>query len=153
AGERARPREPEFSQRREEAEDPVETGTVERTRARPEREVLLDRQTGEDRHRLRRIADAKTRDAARLEALQGRVPKRDAPFRGAPQPHDGAQRRRFAGAVAAEQHGREPRRRVEVDALEDVVAADMGVHALEGERCAHAATFSLIVATMFRNWS
>src|SRR6185437_1626811 len=88
AGERARPREPEFSQRREEAEDPVETGAVERTRARPEREVLLDRQTGEDRHRLRRIADAKTRDAARLEALQGRVSKRDAPLRGAPEAHD-----------------------------------------------------------------
>ena len=46
-------------------------------------------------------------------------------------------RRRLAGAVAAEQHGRQSGRRVEVDALQDVIAADMGVHALKRERGAH----------------
>ena len=37
------------------------------------------------------------------------------------------------------QHGRPSSRRVEVDALQDVIAADMRVHALKRERRAHAA--------------
>ena len=139
ARERARARQPEFLERRKEPEDPLEARVVERPLARAEHEVLLDREIGEHRHRLRRVADAESRDVARRERLERRVPERDAPLRGAPQPHDGAQRRRLAGAVAAEQHRRPAARRVEVDALQDVIAADVGVHALERQAGAHAA--------------
>ena len=49
----------------------------------------------------------------------------------------------LAGAVAAEQHGRAGGGRVEIDALQDVIAADMGVHALQGQGRAHAAASGL----------
>ena len=99
--------------------------------ARAEDEVLLDGKIGEHRHGLRGVADAKTRDVARGQAVQGRWPERDASRRGPPQAHDGAQGGRLSGAVAAEQHGRHARRRLEVDALQDMVAADMRMHAFE----------------------
>ena len=51
----------------------------------------------------------------------------------APQAHDGAQRRRLAGAVAAEQHRHLARRHDEVDAVQDVVRADVRVHAAQRE--------------------
>ena len=51
----------------------------------------------------------------------------------------GAQARRLAGAVAAEQHCRPAGGRDEIDALQDVVAADVGVHALQRQALAHAA--------------
>ena len=51
-----------------------------------------------------------------------------------PQPHDGAQGRGLAGAVAAEQHGQPPAPHGEIDAVQDVIAADMGVDAGEAQQ-------------------
>ena len=67
--------------------------------------------------------------------------ERDPALRRAPQAHDRAQRRRLAGAVAAEQHRHLARRHLEVDAVQDVVRADVRVHAGEQSSsgvCAHA---------------
>ena len=64
---------------------------------------------------------ARTADAPPVEG--------DPALRRRPQAHDRAQRRRLAGAVAAEEHRHLPCRHLEVDAVEDVVRADVRVHA------------------------
>ena len=76
--------------------------------------------------------------ALRLDALAA---ERDLAGGGLPQAHDGAQRRGLAGAVAAEQHGGLALGHGKVDAVQDVIAPDMGVHAGEGEKVGHAALF------------
>ena len=55
----------------------------------------------------------------------------DAAGGGLPQAHDGAQRRRLAGAVAAEQHRQLARGDREVHAVKDMIRTDMRVHAGE----------------------
>ena len=57
--------------------------------------------------------------------------------RGRPQAHDGAQGRRLAGAVAAEQHRHLAGRHLEVDAVQDVIRADVRVHAGELQQRGH----------------
>ena len=73
-----------------------------------------------------------------LDALSA---ERDLARRGRPQAHDGAQRRGLAGAVAAEQHRGLALGHAEVDAMQDVIAPDMGMHAGERQQIAHAALF------------
>jgi hypothetical protein len=46
-----------------------------------------------------------------------------------------------AGAVAAKQHGGLALGHAEIDAVQDVIPPDMGVHAGEGEKVGHAALF------------
>src|SRR6185369_11607519 len=150
--------EPELLQRREEPEQPVEPRRVElleaARRARREQHVLGDREVAEDAHVLRDVGDAEVGDRRRHElrlrrALRRRRSRRrigacgggaadlaavedDASRRRRPQSHDRSERRRLAGAVAAEEHRHLARRHVEVDAVQDVVRADVRVHA--GER-------------------
>ena len=68
ARQRARARQPEFLQRREEAENPFEPGVVERPVARGEHEIFLDAEIGKHRHRLRHIGDAGARDGGGVAA-------------------------------------------------------------------------------------
>src|SRR3546814_19428530 len=55
-------------------------------------------------------------------------------LRGLPQAHDGAQGRGLAGTVAAEQHGELAARHGEIHAMQDMVTAAMGMHALEAQQ-------------------
>ena len=67
----------------------------------------------------------------------------DAAARGLPQAHDGAQRGGLAGAVAAQEHRQLPARHLEIDAVQDVVGADVGMHAFQLQQRAgvvHAAS-------------
>ncbi|MEY9739300.1 hypothetical protein ABH985_007089 [Bradyrhizobium ottawaense] len=124
-----RPRQPEPAQRREETKNPVELGVVERAVARRQHQVFLHGEIGEYRHALRHVADAEPCDVRRRAALDAIAGEADLAAGRLPQSHDGAQRRGLAGAVAPEQHRGLPLRDREVDALEDVIAADMGVDA------------------------
>ena len=139
AGQRSGARQPELLQRREEAENPVETRLVHRSLARRKHEVLAHREVGEHRHGLRHIADAGARDVGRGKRLDALAAEADFAARGAPQSHDGAQRRGLAGAVAAEQHRGAAFGHAELDAVQDVIAPDMRLDAREGEKLAHAA--------------
>ncbi len=61
--------------------------------------------------------------------------------RGLPESHDGAQRRGLARAVAAEQNRESAGGNRAIDAVQDVIGPDMGVHAFElQENFAHAET-------------
>ena len=99
-------------QRREEAENPVEPRLVERrrrARRAPGFPAPSDRRTppwSPARSRCR----ARAMSGVAIAARCARPAKRIVPRGGAPQAHDGAQRRGLAGAVAAEQH-RGPRLR------------------------------------------
>src|ERR1019366_7209635 len=136
--------EPELLQRRKEAEQPLEPRRVdllERARAaRRQQHVLAHREVAEDSHVLGHVADAAPRDLG-CRAAKRRPVEGDGALRCVPQAHDRAQRRRLAGAVATEQHHHLARRHLEVDAVQDVVRADVRVHARERQqRRAHAAT-------------
>ena len=71
--------------------------------------------------------------------LDGSPVQRDPPRRGLPQAHDGSQRRGLAGAVAAQQHRGLALGHAEIDALQNVIAPDMGMDAGEREQLGHAA--------------
>ena len=116
---------------------------VERARAAcGEQQVLAHREIAEDAHVLRHVGDAELRDVGRAQlaalAADGSTIEQHLATRCSPQSHDGPQGRRLAGTVAAEQHRHLSRRHLEVDAMQDVVRADVRVHAGElKQRCRH----------------
>ena len=64
--------------------------------------------------------------------------ERDPSGRGAPQAHDGAQGRGLAGAIAAQKHGQLAFGHLQVDAMQNVVLGDVGLHPGQREqRCLH----------------
>ena len=69
----------------------------------------------------------------------------DGAARRRPQAHDGAQRRRLAGAVAAQQHRHLALGHDEVDAVQDVIGADVRVHAAQLEDGGHAAASAALI--------
>ena len=80
------------------------------------------------------------RDRRRVELRDVARPRSSiVPGGGAPQAHDGAQHGGLAGAVAAQQHGQLAARHGEVHALQDVVLADMRVHAGQREEASGTA--------------
>src|ERR1017187_1536717 len=136
---------PEALQRRELAEDQLQTPGVGvfGSSGPPGREekVLAHGEIGEDSHVLGHVRDAAPRDLRRLEGGDVLALEPDRARRDVPQAHDAAQRRRLARAVPAEEHGQLAAGDLEVDAMEDVVRADVRVDALElEERAAHRAT-------------
>ena len=134
AGQMAGRQAPEPLQGRKQREDPVEPRAVDRARPGGEHHVLADGQVAEDGHGFRHVGDAAPRDVGRRAARDVLALEQDAAARCLPEAHDGAQRRRLAGAVAPEQHGDAAPRHGEVHALQDVIGADMGVHAFEAQK-------------------
>jgi hypothetical protein len=112
---------------------------VQRPVARRQHQVFLYRKIGKHRHALRHIADAEPRDIGRRAMLDASAIERDLPGGSLPQAHDGAQRGSLAGAVAAEQHRGLARGHGKVDALQNVIAPNMGVHAGQRQKVGHAA--------------
>src|SRR5664280_1000318 len=145
ARQKARPVLPEALPRRELAKDQIQTPGVDvfRSFGPPGREenVLAHGEVREDPHVLGHVCDPAPRDLRRLEggdvlALEPHRARRDVP-----EAHDAAQRRRLAGAVAPEKDGQLAAGNLEVDAVQDVVRADVGVDAFEQEEGpAHRAT-------------
>ena len=89
-----------------------------------QQQVLFGRQAGEDAALLGAVADAQPRDAVRGHGDRSRCPcTLIEPLRRADQAHDGAQRARAAGAVAAEQR-------------HDLAFVDVEVHAVQHVRFA-----------------
>ncbi len=129
ARERARRQQPEFLERREQPEDPAEPRVVERAIARGQHHVLLDREAAEHAHRFGHVGDAEPGHVGGRQPGDVAALERQPAGRGAPQPHDGAQGRGLAGAIAAEQHGEAACRHREIGALHDMITADMGVDA------------------------
>ena len=134
----SRARQPKLLQRGEEAENPIESRVVERRIAGGKHEILAHREVGEHGHALRHVGETGTRNVGRCIYLDAAAGEADRTGGGAPQSHNRAQRRRLASAVAAEQHRRLTFGHGEVDTLQNVVAADMRVHARESEQRAHA---------------
>src|SRR5512133_2822911 len=133
---------PELLDRRKQAENPVEALRVDLfgapRAARREQHVLAHREVGEDAHVLRHVGDAALGDFRRGPRRNVLAVEPASAWRGPPQSHDAAQRGGLAGAVAAEQHGKFAVRDLEIDAVQDVIGADVGVHAFEAQqRFAH----------------
>jgi hypothetical protein len=95
---------------------------------------FLDGEVGEDAHVLGHVGNAQGGDLRRVQGRDVLVAEAHAALRGMPQAHDGPQRGGLAGAVAPEQHGELALGHGEIDAVEDVVCADMGVDALEAQQ-------------------
>src|ERR1039457_5359118 len=97
---------PEALQRRELAEDQLETPGVDvfGSFGPPGREekVLAHGEIGEDPHVLGHVRDAAPRDLRRREGADVLALEADRTRRDVPEAHDAAQRRRLAGAVASE---------------------------------------------------
>src|SRR5262249_12354003 len=91
----------------------------------PDVEILQYGQVGEDAAPLRHISDAAARHLVRRAARQIDAVELDRAAALRHQAHDGAQRRRLADPVAAEQGGRLAGLHVETDALQDVQFADV----------------------------
>jgi hypothetical protein len=112
-----------------------------------QQDVLLHGQVGEDAHVLRHVGHAHARHVgrrgARAGAANGRAVEADLALRRAPQSHDRAQRGGLAGAVAAQQHGHGCRRHGQIDAVQDVVRADVRVHVLQFQQRLRHAAFSV----------
>jgi hypothetical protein len=102
-----------------------------RGRACSQQQVFLDREVGKDAHVLGHIGDVELGNRRRGQARDVLLAKADAALAGLPQAHDGAQRGGLARAIAAQQHGDLAARHSQVHAVQDVIGADMGVHALE----------------------
>src|SRR3546814_9902420 len=86
---------------------------------------------GEDAHVLGHIGDSALGDVGRRQRGDVAAVEPHVALRGLPQAHDGAQGRGLAGTVATQQHGELATRHGEIDAMQDMVTADMGMHALE----------------------
>ncbi len=121
-------------QRRQETEDPLQSPGIHRRAPRAEKEVLAHRKTGKHRHALGNVGDAGTRDLRRIEGRDVVPVEAKRPAARPVHSHDGLQRRRLAGAVAAEKHRRRGLGDFEVDSLENVVLPDVRVHAGEREQ-------------------
>jgi hypothetical protein len=124
---------PELLQGREEAADPLDPVGVERAIARGQVEVLAHGEFGEHGHAFGDVGDAGARDVGRGQLRDVGAAEADAAAAGAPQAHDGAQRGGLAGAVPAQQHRQAAARHHQVNALQDVVLADMGVDPGQGQ--------------------
>ncbi len=141
AGQEACARQPETPQRREESENPLQPRIVKRSVARRQHQVFLHREIGKHRHALRDITDAEPGDIRGRALLDALAVERYLAGGGLPQAHDGSQRRGLAGAVAAQQHRGLALGHAEIDALQNVIAPDMGMHAGEIKKVGHAALF------------
>src|ERR1019366_957991 len=144
ARQQARPVLPEALQRRKLAEDQLKTPGVDvlGSSGPPGREedVLAHGEVGEDPHVLGHVRDSAPRDLRRLEGADVLALEPDRARRDVPEAHDAAQRRRLAGAVASEKDRQRAAGDLEIDAMEDVVGADVRVDAFElQERAAHRA--------------
>ena len=129
-------------QRREESENPFQPGIVERPVARRQHQVFLHRQVGEHRHAFRHIADAEPGDIRR------RAVSRCAARRARSRPAEACHRPMMVRSVVVLPAPLRPSSIVvwpsataKIDALQDVIAPDMGVHAGEREKLGHAALF------------
>src|SRR5207244_1552295 len=98
-----------------------------------EPEVLLHGQAGEDVAVVRDVADVALHDPVRRERLD-LVAAVDDPPAPADQAEDGADRRRLADTVAAEQRGDAAVGDVEGDSLEDVRLAEVDVQVFDREQ-------------------
>ena len=107
---------------------------------RRQQQVLLDVEAREDAALLRAVGDAQARDAVRRQARSSRRPRTAIePSRRGTMPMIDLQRRRLAGAVAAEQRHHLAGRDVEVDAVQDVRLAVPGVAGRAPRAAARAA--------------
>ncbi len=123
----------------ERGEVPVRRLRVEVLAAVPEAEVLGDGQPEEQAAVLGNVRDAELRARARLHASQVLPLEADRAVHGAHQAGDGAERRRLAGAVRAEQRDDLARRNVDMNVAEHRSAVVAGRQAVELEhRLAHA---------------
>jgi hypothetical protein len=111
----------------------VDVGLAPRA-ARGQHHVLAHAELPEDAHVLGHVGDAALRDIGRGQLRDVLLGERDAAGRGLPQAHDRAQRGGLARAVSAEQQRGLAGRDLEVHAVQDVIRADVRVHAGEGQQ-------------------
>ncbi len=106
----------------------------------PDIEILQHGEIGKDAASLRHVADALARHLVRGAAREVGAVELDGAAAAPHQPHDGAQRRRLADAVASEQRGAFAGADLELHALEDVQLADMDVDVGEPKHGAASST-------------
>ena len=105
-------------------------------------EIFFDRQIRKDAAAFRNIADAEIGDPVRRPVRGGMAENAHRAVARMGQTDQAAQRRRFAGAVAAEQCDDLALPHLQADAVQDVALAVIGVEAFRLEHdAAHAATF------------
>src|SRR5262249_10513337 len=90
-------------------------------------QIVLDREVGEDLAALGHVADTERGDLGGRHAARLPAEDLDAALARRRQPHDAAQRRRLAGAVAAEQRHDLAFADLEADAVQDVALAVIGM--------------------------
>jgi hypothetical protein len=90
-------------------------------------EILHHRQLGEDAAVFRHVAQAKARDLVRRQMVDARTFEGDLALARWHQPHDRLERRRLAGAVAAEQRHDLAGAGFQRNAVENMSAAVVGV--------------------------
>ena len=95
-------------------------------------EIFQHRQIGKNAAALRDIADAPARNLMGRAAREIEAVELDRSAASRRKPHDRAQRRGLADAVAAEQRGALAGLHLEIDALQDVQLADMDVDVVGG---------------------
>ena len=119
---------PEGLHRGKQPENPVEALRLRLAGARREKQVLANREPGENAHVLGHVGDAQLRDIRGLGLRDVAPIHADRSRGGVPQAHDGAQACGLAGAVSAQQHRQAAARHLEVHAMQNVVLGDVGVH-------------------------
>ena len=138
AGERAGPCVAEALEVGKEREDAVEAlarrGVVDEP---GHAQVLVHREGREDALAFRHVADPEAGDGVRGQAMDRPSLEPDRTPAGVKEAHHGAEGRRLAGPVPAEEDSDRVRSHVERDALEDVVLADVGVDVLDLEEGGH----------------
>src|SRR5690606_37511662 len=94
-------------------------------------------------HVLRHIGDTEASDVGGMKSSDVVMTEDDGPFARPPQPHNGPERGRLAGAVAPEKHVNTALRHLQRDAVQDMILPDIGVDIIEPQDgTAHATSSS-----------